>query len=279
MPRRVFTKRNIGARTGLKLGPYDFSDALRILGRTNDQQRQLYGGELAAICDLHKHVRLEEADETPAAKAEAFKRAHRIHRRRQRALRSIAAAFPLGQLLNEVLDELPVHWRTWPYRGKLEKVLAGLIAARLKKVGLEQEAQQRCSAAAAILQDERWLPASLEQEAARLQSRSGGRSLEEAFIELENWHRQQARAGRQASRALGQTIYNLQRLACGVSPQFAWRGGKVPPKLIDFLTAVLRAAKIRYPDPDNNPSKFRRLDVQARHRFRPSVASIKCRAG
>ena len=127
-----------------------------------------------------------------------------------------------------------------------------------------------------------WLPQSLEQEAVRELRKSLeqeavrelGKSLEqEAVRELgyipntrQDFARprkrmtQLARRGKYKSWALRNTMHALQVCAAGWNDNLTWREGKAPPqRLIRFLTRVLSAAEINYPNPETNYSKFTAL--------------------
>jgi hypothetical protein len=221
MPRRPpFTQDDIRRRKQQTPPKSDFNDALDILGVrcTERNQRKT---ELNLICKLCKHVQLSEHQETPSRKAEAFQRADRWRRRQQKAwldTRRVGAAYLTRDL--------------------------SFVRAALDK---EDEIKKL-----------EWLPQSLEQEAARLQSK--GLSPEASFSTLRDSYKRKSRTGRHESASVKYTVHRLQAFACEIDAALAWTDRRrIPPKLIQFITSVLEEAKIRYPSSITNPAKFRRL--------------------
>jgi hypothetical protein len=242
MPRRPpFNRGAIEARgktasqQQARLCPYDFSYAFDILG-VPDEQCSRCERELALICDQYRLSRRAEEQETPAAKAEALQRAYRLYPIRQRALERIAVARKQLGLEPE------------PHQGEVLP----------SEKDLHPKTRERIRGHLRVLQDKRWLAPSLEQEVMRLQL-STGRSWQRCCLELQRQYRHQSRLGPKTSDTLRYTIHRLQTFASGIDKKLTWRGGKIPPKLLSFLIAVLEAAGIKHPDFDNNASKFRRL--------------------
>jgi hypothetical protein len=266
MPRGKFTERDIEEREKFGLGPrpatpyregaparnvdnnhplpclYNFDEALEILGlgSVKAPRKRRYEHELTFICRAHELALCAEEKETAARKAEALQRAPRLYRRRQQALKRIAAA----QQRKERGEGVPADRET------------------------TREAMR-------ILRNQNWLPQSLEQEVMRLQL-STGSSFEDCCRELMKQYRSRSTPGRNETNALRNTIHALQAFASDIDSKFAWMdrrknsghmqrrrstttGRNIPPALIQFLVAVLDAACIKHPDTADSPSKFRRL--------------------
>jgi hypothetical protein len=244
---------------------------LEILGKAgaSESVKRVYQqklNEIVCACKLSIHV---EDEETPACKAEAFQRAVLWERRRQRALACIRSLWPWDELLNELLDTLPADLHAWPYRENIERALAQSLVEHLKETGVWPKVEE----AVRILRNRDCLPAALEQEAARLQSKTEGRSLESAFIELRDRYRGKSRPGLNESRALRNTIHALQAFASGVNEKFHWGERRSPPELIPFLLAVLDAAKIKHPSYEASPDRFRSLMLGHRERLPKALAT------
>jgi hypothetical protein len=184
--------------------------------------------KLSVICLLHWITVLGEKQETPARKAEAFKKARRQYPKRQRALEQLEKA-------RKLRDE-----------GNVDG------AKRIEKMANRTLPHS-------------WLPTALEQEAGRL-AQSEGLTRIEAYVELEKRYRRRSVPGRRESHTLAQTIRRLQDLAWSVDRKLSWRNRTIPPRLISFLQAALMAAGIQYPSYDHNPSKFRKLMRKVRER-------------
>jgi hypothetical protein len=216
------TQGDVEARARLGLGPVrpehiasscdldhpksDYLDkALVILDIKNAEDRIRRIEQLKLICNLHKLIRLVEGQETDARKAEAFQRAPRWYKRRDQAARLLKKA-----------DEL-------------------------EKSGKKNHTKPLYEKARSLLQSVPSLPQALEQEAWRLQAL--GLSRDESFGKLRDFHKQHSRAGRKASDALSFTVHALQAFAA--SKGLIWTEGRAPPKLIKFIAAVLRSAKIK----------------------------------
>jgi hypothetical protein len=124
--------------------PYNFVAALEILGLgwVGAETKRRYEFELAFICRAHKLAVRAEKEETAARKAEAFQKAPRLHRRRQLALKRIAAIRQRMGLAPEIT------------RG--EMLPAGNDSDR--------ETIRQTRQALGVLRDGGWLPQSLEQE-------------------------------------------------------------------------------------------------------------------
>jgi hypothetical protein len=202
---------------------WDFGDAFDALG-VSDLRRRKLCKELSLICQLYWLTVKGEKQETPARKAEAFKKARRQYPKRQRALK------------------------------QLEK------ARKLRAKGNVNGAERIEKKANRTLQHP-WLPAALEYEAARLQL--NGTDPVQSFIELDKRYRQQSRGGNEQSFALIQTVHRLQGFASKVDEKLTWRSRNIPPKLISFVIAVLNAASIKHPNFEDNPSKFRLLMIKS----------------
>jgi hypothetical protein len=138
-----------------------------------------------------------------------------------------------------------------------------------------------------VLHNRNWLPQSLEQEVARLQS-STGRSFEDCCRELMKKYRSRSTPGHNETNALRATIHALQAFASGIDEKFTWkdrrknsghtqrrrsttRGRNIPQELIPFLVAVLDAAGIKHPNTVTSPSKFRRLMAGPRVKPAPTA--------
>jgi hypothetical protein len=99
------------------------------------------------------------------------------------------------------------------------------------------------------------LPQSLEQEAARKLSHIPNSRSDYALVRKMTM-RPEPR-GRYKGWALRGTIRELQAYAGGWNKKLIWSAGRAPPKqLIKFLVEVLRAARIKHPNPETNRSKF-----------------------
>jgi hypothetical protein len=100
-----------------------------------------------------------------------------------------------------------------------------------------------------------WLPQSLEQEAVRELGHIP--SSRKDFALLQGRKMRVARRGRYKSWALRNTFHALQACAAAWNKRLFWSSGRAPPKrLIRFLVEVLRAARIKHPNPETNWSKF-----------------------
>jgi hypothetical protein len=223
MPRRQpFTQQNVDDRRNIlsEASSGDFGDVLDYLGISHIPTRERCIKELGLIAGLYWVTLRGEQQETPASKAEAFKKAPRQHPKRQRA-------FELRAKARKLLDQ-----------------------------GNQQEAK-RITAVASRIFRQPWLAPSLEYEAARLQSQ--GLDPYQSYVELENKYRRQSRGGRCESFALMQTIHRLQDFASNLDDKLTWRIRRIPPKLIPFLIAFLEKAGIDHPNFVTNPSKFRKL--------------------
>jgi hypothetical protein len=190
MPRRKFTQRDVEKRGKFVLGqatpfregalahnvdnnqplpcPYVFDTALEILGlgSVDAQTKCRYEYELAFICRSHKLALRAEEQETAARKAEALQRAPRLYRRRQLALKRIAAVRQRMGLTPEIR------------RGEV-------LPAENDS---DRETVRQTREAMVVLRNQGWLPQSLEQEVVRLQS-STGRSFEDCCRELMKQYR------------------------------------------------------------------------------------------
>jgi hypothetical protein len=154
-----------------RLCPYDFSDALDILG-VPDEQWSRCERELALICDEYRLSCRAKDQETPAAKAEALQRAYRLYPIRQRALEGIAVARKqLG------LGPETHQGEVLPSEKDLDPRTLARIRGHLR-----------------VLEDKRWLAPSLEQEVMRLHL-STGRFWQGCCLELQRRYRLQSRRG------------------------------------------------------------------------------------
>ncbi len=239
---------------------YDFTEALDILGCTNLRNKSRREKELACICLLFEMEFRAEKHDTAAGKKEAYQRAIKGDRRRRRAVECIQSAFPLDSILGEVLKKLPAYMNTWPYRGKIERKIACLIAERLKEKGIELKARQRVAAATRVLREKNRLPQSLEQEVARLQSHRPRLSREQCIVKLRDKYGREFSLGRKESNALRNMVHALQAFATSLDSTLIRRNGEIPEGLIRFIQAVVSAAKIKCgPSYIASPSRFRRL--------------------
>jgi hypothetical protein len=109
-----------------------------------------------------------------------------------------------------------------------------------------------------------FLPQSLQQEAVRALGRIPCSCDDYALLQKKMMR--MARRGRYKSWALRNTIHALQACAAAWNEKLIWdENGRSPPKpLLKFLVQVLRAAKIKRPDPDENYSKFVALMLRPR---------------
>jgi hypothetical protein len=114
-----------------------------------------------------------------------------------------------------------------------------------------------------LWEQRRWLPPSLEQESVRTLGRIP-RSRGD-FALLRKQMMRMARRGRYKSWALRNTIHALQACATTWNKELIWdEGCHAPPKLLQFLDEVLRAAKIQRPNREEHYSKFVALMLRPR---------------
>jgi len=227
MPRRSpFTQRDIQDRQKfMSCGIFwGFGDAFDVLGISDLRRQELCNEELGLICRLYWLTVKGEKQETPARKAEAFKKARRQYPKRQRALEQLEKA------------------RNLRNKGDVDG------ADRIRKKAIHTLQQFS-------------LPTALEQEAGRLQLK--GSDPVQSFIELDKRYRRLSRAGNKQSIALIQTVRRLQGFASNLDDKLTWRSRNIPPKLISFIIAALNAASINHPDFEDNPSKFRLLMIKS----------------
>jgi hypothetical protein len=264
MPRREpVTRRHIEKRRELGFGPraapsrddtpppgnkqassghYNFDEALEILGLADAPaaRKRAYDRQLNEIIRTHWLTLRVEDEETPARNAEAFHDAIRLYTDLERILHRIA---------NTSLSEKTIVQAVKQYRRK-------------------------------EMQDERRLPQALECELMKLQLATG-HSVVDCCRELENRCRSKSKLGRNKTHALRNTIHRLQAFASAIDKELTWidrrevsgpnrrakaTGRNIPANLISFVTAVLDAARVKYPSYEDSPAKFRRLMIGSRLR-------------
>jgi hypothetical protein len=195
-----------------------FDEALKILGVVKSEDRIRCDQEISVICQLHELIQFVEGQETHARKAAAYQRARRWYKHHERA--------------TQLFDK----------------------AEKLEKSGKKNDAKPLYEKGHALRQSVPALPQALEQAASRRQAH--GLSWDESLGELRSFHEQHSRSGLKPSDALRFTVHALQAFAA--SNGLSWTQGRVPPELIDFIAAVLKAADIKNCDMEliENRSRF-----------------------
>jgi hypothetical protein len=103
------------------------------------------------------------------------------------------------------------------------------------------------------------LPPALAMEVVREMQR--GLTLDESLAALRTLYLRETRPGPKHSYASRNAVHRLEACACQWDRSLGGLDLKSRRRLKDFILATLRAARIRRPDPDNNPSKFNKLRV------------------
>jgi hypothetical protein len=115
------------------------------------------------------------------------------------------------------------------------------------------------------------LPAMLEMEVGA-EMRQGS-TLETSLVAVQARYRRAIKPGRKASIASQHTIQALEAWAAQYKPELDWLDLKNQRRLKNFVLAVLEAAKIKHPDPEENASKFNKL----RTGYTPPAVDAKSR--
>jgi hypothetical protein len=207
-------------------GNWNFSAAIDTLGLRHIKDRRRCEDELILICVNNKLAMLAEAQETPGRKARAFQFAPRWQKERMQEQKSF-----------------------WRKAQNIEQSLAEEFAEQDVRLALGRQALR-------LWEKRPWLPQSLEQEAVRALGRIP--QSRDDFALLRKQMMQQIRKGGYKSWALRNTIHALQACAATWNKKLIWdKNRRAPPKqLLKFLVQVLRAAKIKHPNPKENYSKF-----------------------
>jgi hypothetical protein len=243
---------------------WNFSAAIEILGVRLIEDCRRCEDELILICVVNKLSRRAEAQETPGRKARALQLAprwqkqrtqeqKRFWRKRQRLWRKLRNADKKLAEQALWLWKREAH-RLWEQRPWLPQSLeqeAIRILESLEQEALEQEA----------LEQEALEQEALEQEAVRRIP-----SSRDDFTLLQQEMKRRARRGGHESWALRNTIHALQACAATWNKNLIWdKNRRAPPKrLLNFLVQVLRAAKIKHPNPETSYAKFVSLMLRPR---------------
>jgi hypothetical protein len=217
---------------------WDFSGAIGTLGIPHiEDQRRKCEAELILICINHRLTLLAERQETPGRKARALQLAPRWQRarlREQKQFWRVARNIDIGKLAKRL--------------GEPEEA----VHAALHRLGRRRWEQRP------------WLPQALEQEAVRVLGRIPESRADFALVRKQVLR--MSRPGRYESTALQIIIQALQACAAGWNPKLIWdESRRSPPRrLLRFLTQVLDAAGIPYPDPRESYSRFISLMLMPR---------------